>query len=34
MAIYQAAEPGNLVVECDDGSAFARLLPTSGAIRC
>lgn len=26
MAIYQAAEPGNLVVACDDGAAFARLL--------
>ena len=26
MAIYQAAEPGNLIVECDDGGAFARLL--------
>jgi NAD(P)H-hydrate epimerase len=26
MAIYQAAEPGNLVVECEDGGAFARLL--------
>ena len=26
MAIYQAAEPGNLIAECDDGAAFARLL--------
>jgi NAD(P)H-hydrate epimerase len=26
MAIYQAAEPGNLVAECEDGVAFARLL--------
>ena len=26
MAIYQAAEPGNLVVDADDGAAFARLL--------
>ena len=26
MAIYQAAEPGNLIAECDDGGAFARLL--------
>ena len=26
MAIYQAGEPGNLVVECEDGDAFARLL--------
>ena len=26
MAIYQAAEPGNLVTECEDGAAFARLL--------
>jgi NAD(P)H-hydrate epimerase len=26
MAIYQAAEPGNLVVGCEDGAGFARLL--------
>jgi NAD(P)H-hydrate epimerase len=26
MAIYQAGEPGNLVAECEDGDAFARLL--------
>ncbi len=26
IAIYQAAEPGNLVTACDDGAAFARLL--------
>jgi NAD(P)H-hydrate epimerase len=26
MAIYQAAEPGNLVVGCEDGTGFARLL--------
>ena len=26
MAIYQAAEPGNLVTECEDGGGFARLL--------
>jgi hydroxyethylthiazole kinase-like uncharacterized protein yjeF len=26
MAIYQAGEPGNLVIECEDGGAFARLL--------
>ncbi len=26
LAIYQAAEPGNLVTACEDGSAFARLL--------
>jgi ADP-dependent NAD(P)H-hydrate dehydratase / NAD(P)H-hydrate epimerase len=26
MAIYQAGEPGNLVVACEDGGAFARLL--------
>ena len=26
MAIYQAAEPGNLIAECEDGGAFARLL--------
>jgi NAD(P)H-hydrate epimerase len=26
MAIYQAGEPGNLVVECEDGGGFARLL--------
>ena len=25
-AIYQAAEPGTLIVECDDGVAFTRLL--------
>ena len=26
MAIYQAGEPGNLVTECEDGDAYARLL--------
>src|SRR5260370_274756 len=26
LAIYQAGEPGNLVAECEDGGAFARLL--------
>jgi hydroxyethylthiazole kinase-like uncharacterized protein yjeF len=26
MAVYQAAEPGNLIAEVDDGEAFARLL--------
>jgi ADP-dependent NAD(P)H-hydrate dehydratase / NAD(P)H-hydrate epimerase len=26
MAIYQAGEPGNLVIECEDGGTFARLL--------
>jgi ADP-dependent NAD(P)H-hydrate dehydratase / NAD(P)H-hydrate epimerase len=26
MAIYQAGEPGNLVAECEDGGAFARML--------
>ncbi len=26
MAIYRATEPGNLVTECEDGVAFARLL--------
>jgi len=26
LAIYQAAEPGNLVTVCEDGDAFARLL--------
>jgi NAD(P)H-hydrate epimerase len=26
LAVYQAAEPGNLVTVCEDGSAFARLL--------
>jgi hydroxyethylthiazole kinase-like uncharacterized protein yjeF len=26
MAIYQAAEPGNLIVRAEDGAAFARLL--------
>ena len=26
LAVYQAAEPGNLVTVCDDGAAFGRLL--------
>jgi NAD(P)H-hydrate epimerase len=26
MSVYQSAEPGNLVTECENGSAFARLL--------
>ncbi len=26
LAVYQAAEPGNLIVPCDDGRAFAELL--------
>jgi ADP-dependent NAD(P)H-hydrate dehydratase / NAD(P)H-hydrate epimerase len=26
MAVYQGAEPGNLIVECEDGAAFAHLL--------
>lgn len=26
MPIYQAAEPGNLIADCEDGAAFARLL--------
>jgi NAD(P)H-hydrate epimerase len=26
MAIYQSAEPGNLVVDCEEGEAFVRLL--------
>jgi NAD(P)H-hydrate epimerase len=26
LEVYQSAEPGNLIAECDDGPAFARLL--------
>jgi hydroxyethylthiazole kinase-like uncharacterized protein yjeF len=26
MALYQAGEPGNLIAECEDGGAFARML--------
>ena len=26
LAVYQAAEPGNLVTVCEDGNAFGRLL--------
>lgn len=29
MAVYQAAEPGNLIVGCDDGASFAHLLEDS-----